>query len=254
MDPFLALTAALTGYLLGSISFARIVTRLAAPEQDISNIKITLPDSDAGLESDAVSATTVRLHVGPRYGCLTSVLDMAKAGAPALAFRIFYPEAPYYLIVAGMATVGHNWPVYHRFKGGRGLSPILGGMLVIDWVGVLVTNLIGFLLGLPSRNLLIVTGGGIVFMIPWIWFRTGDLAQLTYAFAMNVIYWASMIPEIQEYQRLRQEGHLKDFQEADQLRVVGRRAGEVVDELSLSKIVRLITGRKGSKEPGTPDS
>ena len=248
MEPFLTLTAAVIGYLLGSISFARIVTRLAAPEQDISKIKVTLPDSEAGMESDAVSATTVRLHVGARYGCLTSILDMAKAAAPALAFRTIYPEAPYYLVAAGMATVGHNWPIYHRFKGGRGLSPILGGMLVIDWLGVLVSNLAGFLLGLPSRNLLVVTGGGVFFMTFWIWFRTGDIPQLIYAVLMNVIYWSSMIPEIREYLRLRREGHLEAFQEAEQLRVVGRRAGEVVNEMSLSKLIRMITGKRGKNK------
>ncbi len=254
MDPFIALAAALAGYLLGSISFARIVTRLAAPGQDISRIKVTLPDGQASMESDAVSATTVRLHIGARYGCLTSILDMLKAGVPALILKLLYPESPYYLVTAAAATIGHNWPVYHRFKGGRGLSPILGGLLVVDWMGVLVTNLIGFLLGLPSRNLLVVTGAGITLMIPWIWVRSGDLWEVLYALAMSLIYWPSMIPEIREYMRLRREGHLEAFQEAEQLRVAGRRAGEVVNEMSLSKLLRIITRRFGRKKPETQDT
>jgi glycerol-3-phosphate acyltransferase PlsY len=244
LEPSLAFIAALIGYFLGSISFARMVTRLAAPNQDISKIKVTLPDSEVGVESDAVSATTVRLHVGSRYGCLTSVLDMIKAGLPALAFRVLYPDAPYYLIAAGMATVGHNWPAYHRFKGGRGLSPILGGMLVMDWIGVLVTNLVGLLLGLPSRNLLVVTGAGIVLMIPWLWFRAGDLAQILYAIVMNLVYWISMIPEIQGYWQLRREGNLQAFRDAERLRVVGRRAGEVVNAMTLSNLIRRLTSKK----------
>jgi glycerol-3-phosphate acyltransferase PlsY len=85
----------------------------------------------------------VRLQLGARYGCLVSILDMIKAAVPAFIFKLLYPEMPYYLITAGMATVGHIWPVVHRFKGGRGLSCIIGGMLIVDWVGVLITNLIG---------------------------------------------------------------------------------------------------------------
>jgi hypothetical protein len=82
----------------------------------------------------------------------------------------------------------------------------------------------------------------------WIWFRTGDIPQLIYTVLMNVIYWSSMIPEIREYLRLRREGHLEAFQEAEQLRVVGRRAGEVVNEMSLSKLIRMITGNKGKNK------
>ena len=112
MNLLIALLAMAIGYLLGSISFARLVTRLFVPEQDISKIEIEVPDSVERFESDAISATSVRLHLGPKYGCLTSILDILKATIPALAFKLWQPEAPYYLFAAGMAAVGHNWPIY----------------------------------------------------------------------------------------------------------------------------------------------
>ena len=63
MDFGIAIVAALIGYLLGSISFARILTRAVAPGTDISKIEEPMPDSDYVFTSDSVSATAVRIHV-----------------------------------------------------------------------------------------------------------------------------------------------------------------------------------------------
>jgi len=104
----IALCAAVIGYLCGSISFARIITRIFAPQQDISNVRLELPDGSAQFKSDAISASTVRMHVGQRHGCLTSILDMLKAAVPALAFKVWQPDHPYHLLVACVATIGHN--------------------------------------------------------------------------------------------------------------------------------------------------
>ena len=236
MDPFIALLAAAVGYLAGAISFARVITRIFAPHQDISQLEIVVPDGEAIFQSNVVSATTVRLYLGARYGCLTSVLDMLKVTIPALVFRLWQPEAPYYLIVATMGTVGHNWPLYYRFQGGRGMSPILGGMLAVDWLGVLATNLVGLLVGVPLKNTIITIGAGIALMIPWLWFRNGDLAQVAYATAMNVIFWASMAPELREFGRLKREGKLEEFRDARQLRVVGRGGEEVGPTLHIRTV------------------
>jgi glycerol-3-phosphate acyltransferase PlsY len=241
VDFQVALFAAVVGYLSGSISFARVVTRIIAPRQDISSITLELPDGSARFKSDAISASTVRVHVGREYGCLTSILDMLKAAIPALAFKLWQPDAPYYLVAAITATVGHNWPIYHSFRGGRGLSPSLGGMLVVDWLGVLVTNLVGALIGMPLNNLLITSGLGIILMIPWIWLRTHDPAQLAYVVGINVLFWGSMIPELKEYARLRREGKLEELVESAQIRVVGRVEGEIVDQLTLSSVWSKLT-------------
>ncbi len=249
MDLTAALLAAVSGYLSGSISFARVVARIFAPDQDLSRLRLSTLDGRAVVESDVISASTVRMYLGQRYGCLTSILDMAKAALPTLIFLLLRPDGPYYLIAAAMATVGHNWPVYHRFQGGRGLSPILGGMLVVDWLGVLVTNLVGFLLGAPLKNMLVVTGAGIVLMIPWLWIRNRDLWQTGYAVAMSVLFWSSMIPELREYARLRREGTLEDFVEADQLRVTGRQGSETVDTITLSKLLNRIAGLFQARNP-----
>jgi glycerol-3-phosphate acyltransferase PlsY len=229
MNPWIALLAAVIGYGLGSISFARVVARRVAPDEDITSLTIGVPGSEARLQSQAISATTVRLHLGAKWGGLTSLLDMLKAALPALVFRLWQPEAPYYLIAAGMATVGHIWPIQHRFKGGRGMSPILGGMFVLDPLGTVLTNLAGTLIGLPFKDIFLITGAGIVLMIPWIWFRTHDGAKLAYVLAMNALYWSAMIPEWRELLRLHREGELDAFRQAEELRVVRADGRETSD-------------------------
>lgn len=236
LDWLIALLAAAVGYLCGSISFARLVTRIFAPEQDISRLKVSVPGTDIHVESDAVSATTVGYHVGRRYGCLTGALDMLKAALPALAFRLWRPEAPYYLIAAAMATVGHNWPVWYRFKGGRGLSPVTGGMLVLDWLGTLLTNVLGVLVGLAVKDSFVGSGIYMVFMIPWILVRGRGWAELIYVVVMTVLYWASLWPDVKEDLRLRREGKYDAYAGARQLQVRTRMDRQLVDTLPLVEL------------------
>lgn len=243
MDLFLASLAMITGYLAGSVSFARVVTRLFAPGQSIDRIKIQVPDSQAVYESDAISATSVRLHLGPRYGCLTGILDILKAVIPTLAFRLWQPEAPYYLLAAGMAAVGHVWPLYYRFKGGRGMSPIVGGMLVVDPVGFLVTSSLGTLSDLAIRNLFVSSGIWLVLMIPWTLFLRQDGAQLVYVTAMSILFWGSMIPEWREMLRLRREGVLENLQQAKEVRVISRRDGGTAEQMTLASAVAKVVSR-----------
>lgn len=251
MNLGIALLAIVIGYLSGSISFARLVTRLFAPEQDITKIEIEVPDSDERFESDAISATSVRLHLGPRYGCLTSILDILKAAIPALAFRLWQPEAPYYLFAAGMAAVGHNWPLYYRFKGGRGMSPIMGGMLVVDWLGVIITNLLGLLSDLAIENTLVSSGVWLMLMIPWLLLRSHDWPELVYAVAMSVLFWASMIPEWRELLRLRREEVLDNLRQAKEVRVASRRDGGTAQQMSTSDLLSALISRLRRKDAGS---
>lgn len=237
MSPLIALLAtATTGYLLGSISFARIVGRLAAPKVDITKTEIPVPDSEEKVEMRAVSATAVSMRIGPRLGFVTVVLDMLKIALPTLAFKTLYPGAPYFLITAAAGMVGHIWPVYHRFQGGRGLSAVYGGMFAIDWIGVFATSLGGMILGLfILRDFLVAYMGGLWLLIPWLWFRTHDLAHVGYAVAVNVIFLVAMIPEMKQYLRFRREGKGADLSQVMQYTGMGRGIYRMAKRLGLLK-------------------
>lgn len=76
------------------------------------------------------------------------MLDAAKSFVPVLATKRAFPDRKYHLLVALAVMVGHNYPVFHRFKGGRGQSPFFGSMLALDPLAVPVTTTAGTLVGL----------------------------------------------------------------------------------------------------------
>jgi glycerol-3-phosphate acyltransferase PlsY len=223
MSTTAALLSAVLGYLSGSISSARIVRRFAAPQVDLSKTEIGIAGSEDKVALEVYSATTISYHAGPRLGFATVVLDMLKIALPTLWVRRADANSPYYLLTAIAGMVGHIWPLYHGFKGGRGMSAVYGGMFAIDWIGVFATSLGGMLFGLVIvRDVLVAYMAGFWFLIPWLWLRTRDLAHVLYAVAANVILLLAMVPEIRQYVRLRREGKGGDLSQAMQVTAMGR--------------------------------
>jgi acyl phosphate:glycerol-3-phosphate acyltransferase len=251
MELWTALLAGLIGYLCGSFSAARLVARYAAPGKELSLIRYPIPNTDIVFESDSVSASMVRIQVGTRYGCLTAILDILKVFLPALAFRLWQPDVPFFLIVAALGLVGHNWPLYHRFKGGRGESTILGGMLAIDPVGLVVTNLAGVLFGWLAGEVLVLRWSFLLLLIPWLWLHTGDPAYGAYAVFINLIYWWKMSPELAQFLKILKQGGLSTQEEVAGDLAMGMRLGRFMDRYSLPSLLKrgLRSVRKNTTKP-----
>ena len=236
LNPWIALLSVVIGYLCGSISFARIIYRLVAPGEKLTGMELDLEGSDEQVHVSAVSGTAVSVKLGGKWGGITALLDILKAAIPTLVFRLLYPGMPYHLLVATAALVGHNWPLYHRFKGGRGLSPLIGGFLVVDWLGTLITATVGMLFGLVVlKSVLLSYMLGNWLMIPWLWFRTRDLAHLIYAIAVNLIFVLAMIPDIRGIIDRRRRGIEGDMSAAMELTPMGRGIKKMASRLGLMR-------------------
>ena len=229
MNLMTALLSAAIGYLLGSVSFARLVTKLVAPGHEVTGIEFEIPRTQEPVQVEAIAGTAVASQLGDKYGGLTGILDILKVAIPTLVFKMAYPGTPYFLITASAGLMGHNWPLYHRFKGGRGISAIYGGFFVIDWIGTLVTSIASMFLGLVVlRHVLVDYGvlvaytGGIWLMIPWLWFRTRDVAHLAYVVFVNVIFAVAMIPDIKMMRDLKRRGVQADFARQMDVTPMGR--------------------------------
>lgn len=223
MNTSVILMAAGIGYLFGSVSFARVVARLFAPGIDPSNVRLDIQNTDEKFQVGVTSATTLSMQGGPKLGFLTAVLDMLKVALPTLFFKTQYPGEFYFLVTALAGMVGHVWPVWYRFKGGRGLTAVYGAMFTVDWVGTFVTFFGGMLLGIiVIRDLLVAYLSGLWLLVIWLWFRTHELAYVWYGLAANLIFLFSMIPEIKQYLDLRRRGFGADIGETVQLTGMGR--------------------------------
>ena len=128
---------------------------------------------------------------------------------PVLVVRLVWPDDSYHLVVAVMAIVGHNWPVYYRWRGGRGQSPLYGGLAAVDWVAIPVTTVIGLFVGLVVlRDMFMAYTLGQFLLIPWfIW--QGTPAEVVYAVVINLVFVVATIPEMGEYFRKRRAGELQ---------------------------------------------
>lgn len=171
-EPALAL---LFGYLLGSIPFGIILTRLGGAG-DLRSIG-----------SGNIGATNV-LRTGRKgLAAATLLLDLAKGAAAVCIVRHFSPDDA---ILAGTAAViGHLYPVWLRFRGGKGVATLMGVTLALDWrIGAIYAAL---WLGMIAITRISSVGGMVAAAsvpVAALLFGRGDLFVLGLALALIVLW------------------------------------------------------------------
>jgi acyl phosphate:glycerol-3-phosphate acyltransferase len=123
-DPISLIAAALLGYLLGSIPFGLLLTRMAG----LGDIR--------SIGSGNIGATNVLRTGNKRLALATLLLDGAKGAAAVLIARAINPELA--VIAGAFAFIGHLFPIWLKFKGGKGVATGLGTWLALAWpIGVM---------------------------------------------------------------------------------------------------------------------
>jgi glycerol-3-phosphate acyltransferase PlsY len=107
------------GYLLGSIPFGLLLTRFAG-RGDIRRVG-----------SGNIGATNVLRTGSKTLAALTLLLDVAKGMAAVMIARQWGPQPG--LVAAGCAVLGHMFPVWLGFRGGKGLATALGILIPLAW-------------------------------------------------------------------------------------------------------------------------
>jgi glycerol-3-phosphate acyltransferase PlsY len=129
------LLALATGYLLGSIPFGLLLTRFVG-KGDVRDIG-----------SGSIGATNV-LRTGSKFlAAATLVLDCLKATVAILLARYLWPTFEDF--AAAGALIGHLYPVWLRFRGGKGVATLLGiliGLQFWEGVGIYAAVWLGMLL------------------------------------------------------------------------------------------------------------
>ncbi len=125
MDISLIIIAIITGYIAGSIPFGLLLAK-AFGQGDIRNIG-----------SGNIGATNV-LRTGRKdIAALTLLLDAAKAGVTGLVIAKFLGQ-PFGYVAASAALIGHCYPIWLKFKGGKGVATFFGGLFALVWPVALV--------------------------------------------------------------------------------------------------------------------
>jgi glycerol-3-phosphate acyltransferase PlsY len=137
MPPWLVI---LIGYVLGAIPTAYLTGRILKGK-DIRHIG----DENAG-------AANVYRELGPRAGVLVGVIDAAKGAAVILIAQAANMSQAIIMFAGVAAVIGHNWPVFLGFRGGRGVSTTIGILLVLVTLPMLILALPTLLILILKRN------------------------------------------------------------------------------------------------------
>ncbi len=120
--------ALVAGYLLGSIPFGLLLTRLAG-KGDIREIG-----------SGNIGATNVLRTGSKGLAAATLLLDAIKGAAAVLLAQRAWPDAVNF--AAAGALIGHLYPVWLRYKGGKGVATMLGILVPLFWQAAVVYALL----------------------------------------------------------------------------------------------------------------
>lgn len=141
----------LIGYLLGSIPFGLILTRLMGAG-DLREIG-----------SGNIGATNV-LRTGRKgLAAATLLLDMAKGAAAVMIGQRYGSD---YAVMGGVAAfIGHVYPVWLKFRGGKGVATMLGVTLALNWVLGLVFAVV-WLAAMAATRISSVSGMAAAISVP----------------------------------------------------------------------------------------
>ncbi len=154
--------AAIAGYLLGSIPFGLLLT-MAAGLGDVRKIGSGSTGATNVLRTGRKGLAAGTLLLDAAKGSLAVVLGASIAGVPGIFF-------------GGLASLlGHNYPVWLKFKGGKGVATGLGIMLVADWR--------------------VAVGAAVVWLLTAFLLRMSSAASLAAAVAAPILAWLLGSPQ-----------------------------------------------------------
>lgn len=122
------------GYLLGSISPAALIAKMK---------KINLRKTG----TKNLGATNTTLVLGKKFGAIVMIFDIAKGAASVIIAKLLFREISMLagLLAGSAAVLGHMFPFYLRFRGGKGLAAYGGMILAFDPLIFLLLLVIGLI-------------------------------------------------------------------------------------------------------------
>lgn len=166
---YLAVISVILGYLIGSINSAVIISKVFY-KKDIRK-----------MGSGNAGTTNVLRSLGKKAAAFTFLGDFAKGIIAALIGSLLYDELGL-VLAGGAAVLGHNWPVYFGFKGGKGVLTSFSVLLICSPLPALIALLFFILIVALTRY---VSLGSILAAIVVV-IATFFMSGLTYTFYLTI--------------------------------------------------------------------
>ena len=168
----LELTAIVTGYLLGSIPTAYIVAKLRKG--------IDIREVDVG----NVGGASVMRQVGRWEGSGVVIVDMSKGAGTVLIAQALSIDQPWVLAAGFAAFLGHNFPIFIGFRGGKAVATIMGIFFVLAPKAIVIMLIPMGIALLLVRNIFLMVAIVSPLLPLFIWLFDGSPVLTFYALAI----------------------------------------------------------------------
>lgn len=176
---FVFLLACLLAYLLGSIP----VGYLVAQSQGVSIRKVG---------SGSIGATNVTRNLGLGWGALVGVLDFFKSFLPALLGLQLFSETWQIFVLSVLPVIGHIYPVWLKFKGGKGVATIFGILGAYFGLPVFLAFLLAWFLTVKVANVMSLVNLIVALLLPLaFWLKYSMIAYVIFGLVLGIIIWWS---------------------------------------------------------------
>ena len=160
---------AAAAYLIGSVNFSIILSKLIAGKD--------IRESGSG----NAGATNMLRTYGKKMGALTLLLDVLKGVVTVWLVKELSDSITFAYFAGLFVILGHNFPVYFGFKGGKGVATSLGVVFVLDWKAGLIVAVIAILIMALTRYVSLgsICGGALFIIIEFVKaLITGDISAV----------------------------------------------------------------------------
>lgn len=165
----------LVGYLFGCFNLAYIISKVK---------KVDLQKTG----SKNLGASNTFITVGKGLGVLVGACDIFKCTIIILLAKAIFPDIDYLPYVTGIACVmGHMFPFYLKFKGGKGFASFLGMALGIHWKYFIVIGICIILITLITKYIVLATMATVISYPIFLIFDTNNWIIVTMVSLVSII-------------------------------------------------------------------
>ena len=197
----LGILSIIIGYLLGSIPTAYVISRMRKGI-DIRTVG-----------SGNMGAANVMRQIGTHEGVFVGLFDIAK-GAGSLLIAQVLGISQLWLFGTGFAVlIGHSFPVFAGFRGGRGAATIIGIFLVLAWKATLAALVIIAIPFFTTRKFTSAIFIGFALLPVFVWLFGGSLTLVLYVLAIDLFM---LVRNLHGIKQVISKGIIKDILQVGQ--------------------------------------
>ena len=173
----LLIISCIVAYLIGSIPFGYLVAKLRG---------INIREVGSG----NIGATNIARNLGWKLGAVVGVLDFMKSFFPVLIARMLFDEIGYVLLVSIMPIVGHIFPLWLNFRGGKGVASIFGLLGAYFGLPTFLGFLLAWFLVVKQIRLMSLVNLVVALLIPVaFWLKYTQVAFILFGVLLGAIIW-----------------------------------------------------------------